>query len=208
MEFNNEPFQIPHPLRFLIISFHFGCEGTITKWELYTVNNGSHPIEFQVWREDMTISSTVYRLVGNNYFSDAKPDSSNLLSLSVSEGQQIRVQPGDIVGITTTESADPSNDFMIQDYILQGTIVLYTLRGENASTPPSLAFQEVNARFSLLHYLPVMNITIIPSMFVTVWPVAMYTVCIQRVLKVEPKEVELLIKAIVSVCMPIPFHAI
>lgn len=165
MEFNNEPFQVPHPLRFLIISYHFGCEGTITKWELYTVNNGSHPIEFQVWREDMTISSTVYRLVGNNYFSDAKPDSSNLLSLPVPEGRQIRVRPGDIVGIATTESEDPSNDFTIQDYILQGTIVLYTLRGDNVSTPPSLAFQEVNARFSLLHYLPVMNITIVPSRF-------------------------------------------
>lgn len=163
------PFQVPHPLRFLIISFHFGCDGTITKWDLYTVNNGSHPIEFQVWREDVTISSTVYRLVGNNYFPDAQPDSNNLLSLPVPEDQQISVQPGDIVGISTIESADPSNDFTIQDYILQGTIVLYTLRGENASTPPSLAFQEVNARFSILHYLPVMNITVVPSKFVTPW---------------------------------------
>ena len=168
MEFNNEPFQVPHPLRFLIISYHFGCEGTITKWELYTVNNGSHPIEFQVWREDMTISSTVYRLVGKNYFSDTEPDSNNLLSLPVPEGQQIRVQPGDIVGISTIESTSPSDDFMIQDYILQGTIVLYTLRGNNVTTPSSLAFQEVNARFSLLHYLPVMNITIVPSKFVAV----------------------------------------
>ena len=168
MEFNNEPFQVPHPIRFLIVSYHFGCKGTITKWELYTVNNGSHPIEFQVWREDTAISSTVYRLVGKNYFSDAKPDSSNLLSLAVPEDQQITVQPGDIVGISTIESANPSNDFMIQDYILQGTIVLYTLRGNNITTPSSLAFQEVNARFSLLHYLPVMNITIAPSKFVVV----------------------------------------
>ena len=178
VEFNNEPFQVPHPLRFLIISFHFGCEGTITKWQLYTVNNGSHPIEFQVWREDTTLSSTIYRLVGRNYFPNAGPDSNNLISLTVPEDQQIRVQPGDIVGITTIESEEPTNDFMIQDYILQGTIVLYTLRGENASTPPSLAFQEVNARFSLLHYLPVMNITIVPSKFtVTVWLVSACIAC-------------------------------
>ena len=168
MEFVNiDPFQVPHPLRFLIISYHFGCEGTITKWELYTVNNGSHPIEFQVWREDITISSTVYQLVGKNYFSDAEPDSNHLLSLPVPQDQQIRAQPGDIVGITTVESADPSNDFTIQDYILQGTIVLYTIRGDN-TTPSSLAFQEVNARFSLLHYLPVMNITIVPSKFIII----------------------------------------
>ena len=168
VEFNVEPFQVPHPLRFLITSFHFGCEGTITKWELYTVNNGSHPIEFQVWREDITISSTVYRLVGRNYFPDAEPDTNHLLSLPVPGDEQIRVEPGDIVGISTIESANPSNDFMIQDYILQGTIVLYTLRGDNASTPPSLAFQEVNARFSLLHYLPVMSITIVPGKFVII----------------------------------------
>jgi hypothetical protein len=102
-----------------------------------------------------------------------KPESNNLLSLPVPRDQQIRVEPGDIVGISTIESASPSNDFMIQDYILQGTIVLYTLRGENASTPPSLAFQEINARFSLLHYLPVMNITIVPGKFFTKWLVCM-----------------------------------
>lgn len=162
VDFENGPFQVTHPLRFLIVSFHFGCEGTITKWELYTAGNGSHPIEFQVWREDTTISSTVLRLVGANYFSDAEPNSNHLLSLPVPEEQQIKVQPGDILGISTIASGNPF-DFQIQDYILQGTIVIYVLRGENVSTPSLLPFQEVNARFSIIHFLPVMNITIVPS---------------------------------------------
>lgn len=166
VEFNNiDPFQVPHPLRFLITSFHFGCRGNVTEWALFTVNSGAHPIEFQVWRADTFISNTfTLNLVGVNSFPEAKPDSDNLLSLSVPQEQQIQVEPGDILGISTFSGQENStDDFRIQDYILMGTIMLYTLDGDSVSTPQSLPFQSVSARFSLLHYLPVMNVTVVPT---------------------------------------------
>lgn len=157
-----DPFQVTHPLQFILLSYHFGCKGTITKWELYTVNNGSHPIEFQVWRVNTRVSSTfTLSLVGTNYFSDAMPDSNNLLALPVPPEQQIKVQAGDMVGISTIEN-NSSTDFRIQDFILQGTIVLYTPES-NSRTPSSLPFPSANARFSPIHFLPVMNITIVPG---------------------------------------------
>ena len=157
-----DPFQVTHPLQFILLSYHLGCEGTITKWELYTVNNGSHPIEFQVWRVDTRVSSTfTLSLVGTNYFSDATPDSNNLLALPVPPEQQIRSQAGDMVGISTIEN-NSTTDFRIQDFIFQGTVVLYTSES-NSRTPSSLSFPSVNARFSPIHFLPVMNITIVPG---------------------------------------------
>lgn len=170
LEPNGQPLQVPHPLRFLIMSYLFGCVGNITKWELYTVNSGSHPIEFQVWREDTRISRTLtFNLVGSNYFPDARPDTNNLLSLPVPQEQQIRVQPGDILGITTLEN-NSTNDFRIQDFIFQGTVVLHSYvtsaeNGDGAAVPEleSLLFSSVNARFSIIHFLPVMNVTVVPS---------------------------------------------
>ena len=160
----NSPLQVPHPIQFLITSYLFGCEGNVTDWQLYTVNNGSHPIEFQVWRANTTISATLtLNLVGANYFPDATPDSNNFLSLPVAQDQQIRVKPGDILGIRTIESVDSSNDFRIQDYILMGTIVTYSFGGATEPTPSSLPFQNVNARFSLIHFLPVMNVIVVPG---------------------------------------------
>lgn len=157
-----DPFQVTHPLQFILLSYHFGCEGTVTKWELYTVNNGSHPIEFQIWRVNTRVSNKfTLSLVGTNYFSDAMPDSSNLLALPVPPEQQIKVQPGDMVGISTIEN-NSTTDFRIQDYVLQGTVVLYTSES-NSNTPPSLPFPSVSARFSLIHFQPVMNITIVPG---------------------------------------------
>ena len=157
-----DPVQVSHPFRFIVLSYQFGCEGTVTKWELYTVNNGSHPIEFQVWRGDTSISNTfTLNLVGTNYFQDAQPDSNNLLSISVPVEEQIQVQPGDILGISTFEN-DLANDFRIQDYIFIGTVLLYALEIDT-STPSSLPFQSVNARMSPIHFLPVMNVTVVPG---------------------------------------------
>ena len=157
------PLQVPHPTQFLILSYVFGCEGNVTKWQLYTVNNGSHPIEFQVWRANTTISATfTLNLVGVNHFPDAMPDENHLLSLPVNRDQQIQVKPGDLLGIRTIANTE-TDDFRIQDYVLVGTIVTYSFGGETEPTPASLPFQNVNARFSLIHFLPVMNVTVVPG---------------------------------------------
>ena len=166
VDFNgNPPVQVLHPVRFIILSYLFGCYGTVTRWELYTVNNGSHPIEFQVWRDDTRISrSSTLSLIGTNYFPAAQPNSNNFLSLPVPREQQIKVQPGDRLGIVTFEN-NSTNDFRIQDYIFLGTVVFYEVGGaeENPITPDSISFVNANVRFSPIHFLPVMNVTVVPG---------------------------------------------
>ena len=101
------PVQVRHPGRFITTAYQFGCHGVITKWSAYTVDSGSHSIEFHVWRRNETLTS-VYHLIGINVFQDAQPDANRLLSLSVPQEQQISVSPGDFVGIRTIESLQQS----------------------------------------------------------------------------------------------------
>ena len=77
------------------------------------MDNGSHPIEFHVWRANDTLQG-VYHLVGMNVFQDAVPDSNRLISFQVPPEEQITVSPGDFVGIRTVEQAGSSEGFAIQ----------------------------------------------------------------------------------------------
>jgi hypothetical protein len=64
------PVEVGYPGRFLATAYIFGCHGVITEWAAYTVHNGSHPVEFHVWRINETLPN-VYHLVGMNTFQDA-----------------------------------------------------------------------------------------------------------------------------------------
>ena len=88
----------------------------ITEWAAYTVNNGSHPIEFHVWRANETLQD-VYHLVGMNVFQDAQPDSNRLISFQVPLEEQITISPGDFVGVCTVEQAGSSD--AIEGFALQ-----------------------------------------------------------------------------------------
>ena len=59
------PVEVGFPGRLLATAYIFGCHGVITEWAAYTVHNGSHPIEFHVWRADVTLPN-IYHLVGMN----------------------------------------------------------------------------------------------------------------------------------------------
>ena len=71
------------------------------------MDNGSHPIEFHVWRADESLPN-VYHLVGMNVFQDAQPDANRLISFTVPPGEQITVSSGDFVGIRTVEKTGSS----------------------------------------------------------------------------------------------------
>ena len=122
---NNQLFEtaIGHPGQFLLNGVEFSCDGYIQHWELYCLHNGSHPIEFQVWRRNTSTSLPVYNLVGKNFFQDSRPDINNLVSHRVPLDQQIRVQPGDIVGVRTfIGTISEVLDYQIQAHVTIGTI--------------------------------------------------------------------------------------
>lgn len=78
----------------------FACTGTVIRWEAYTSGTGSHPIQFQVWRDIFGIGR--FQLVGNNTFLTAAPID-GILRLNVLPDERISVIAGDIVGVTTME---------------------------------------------------------------------------------------------------------
>ena len=149
-----------HPGRFFTTAYTFGCHGVITEWAAYTVNNGSHPIEFHVWRVDETLQN-VYHLIGINIFQDAQPDDSRLISFQVPPEEQITVMPGDFVGIRTVEQPGSSDEgFVIQfDRGDPGTHRQYFRGGippnadESFSTPTLLDLRIPTANFSSLELM-------------------------------------------------------
>ena len=109
---SSSPLGTRHPGRFFTKTYTFGCHGVITEWAAYTVNNGSHPIEFQVWRANETLQG-VYHLVGMNVFQDAQPDVNRLISFQVPPEEQIAVSPGDFVSIRTVEQSGLNDEDLL-----------------------------------------------------------------------------------------------
>lgn len=82
----------------LIPAYTFSCYGNVTEWRAHVRPGGGlhrYHIEFQVWRPS-TINGC-YALVGVNSDLQAKP-AQRQVRLIVAENQQIKVQPGDVVG--------------------------------------------------------------------------------------------------------------
>ena len=123
---------LPHPGDTLLNSYVFGCRGRITQWEAHTSGKGAHQIEFQVWRP--TTEKLDHDLVGVNTFPNATP-TDNMLRLSVPEGEQINVSPGDFVGIRTMASTE-GDGFKIQ--AVTGTSIQYNLTAIGYSDTPDL----------------------------------------------------------------------
>lgn len=123
---------------FLIPDYEFACEGKVVLWELYATGNGSQPVEFSVWRSELS----TYRLIGSNYFTGvAPPDGSNLLSYPVSTEDQIEVKPGDIAGIRSivvADSAEPSPLQIQCDPDEENRILFYSLNSSTV-TPQTLS---------------------------------------------------------------------
>ena len=152
---SSSSFGTRHPGRFFTTAYMFGCYGVITEWAAYTVNNGSHPIEFHVWRTDETLPN-VYHLVGKNVFQDAQPDANRLISFQVPPEEQIIVSPGDFAGIRTVEQAGSSKPgFAIQfDPGNPGTHRRYFPTNESSfPTPTILDLRLPHTNFSSIELL-------------------------------------------------------
>ncbi len=131
------------------------------------MGNESHYIEFSVWRLVPSNNQVLltYLFIGSNIFPDATPGEDHLLSLSVSEDQQIPVQPGDIPGIRLIVRDNTSvSPFQVQAHGLTGNSTLFYALDEDEVTPPST---------------PVLNIRkpITPVIIIAVVGNLLYIVC-------------------------------
>ena len=138
------PVQVGFPGRFLATSYIFGCHGVVTEWAAYTVHNGSHPVEFHVWRADETLPN-VYHLVGMNVFQDAQPNANNLISFQVPPDEQIKVSPGHIAGMRTIQPSGVYEGFQIQ-FDNGGSYLKYFPRDQSIPTPNTLDLRDSPSR--------------------------------------------------------------
>ena len=147
--------------QFLVPEYQFGCKGRISLWEVYTVGNGSHPIEFSVWRLSSTEGATsIYILVGSNYVMEASPNQDNLLSISILPEDRIQVQPGDITGLRSVLFDDTAvSPFQIQldSAAGSGGVLNYTLNKTEA-TPQSISVETSTLQQSA--GTPVLRVTV------------------------------------------------
>ena len=152
-------------VQFLVNQHPFGCNGRVSRWEVYTVGSNTHPIEFTVWRFNsfttlsvfgILVNGSIYDLVGSNYFADAAPGENNLLSLEVPPEEQIEIREGDIPGIRSmndggTTSVSP---FKVQ-IDPQGGVLFYTLP-VTEETPQSLQVATVQPYLGV----PILRVTV------------------------------------------------
>ena len=138
------PVQVGFPGRFLATAYIFGCNGTITEWAAYTVHNGSHPVEFHVWRADETLPD-VYHLVGMNVFQNAQPDANHLISFQVPPEEQITVSNGHIAGMRTVQVPGVSEGFQIQ-FDNGGSFLKYFPGDQSIPTPNTLDLRDSPSR--------------------------------------------------------------
>lgn len=148
------------PGQILVPRYQFGCNGVVTKWEMYCLRNGAQTVEFHVWRENTsTDGHTTYNLVGKNIVPNARPAANNLFSYSVPRDQQIQVQPGDIVGIRGYNATEPNNfQLQVHPNLQLGNVIAYKLR-ENETTPVILNLAERGANEFLAFGLPNIRVT-------------------------------------------------
>ena len=110
------------------------------EWAAYTVHNGSHPVEFHVWRADETLPD-VYHLVGMNVFQNAQPDANHLISFQVPPEEQITVSPGHITGMCTVQAPGVSEGFQIQ-FDNGGSFLKYFPGDQSIPTPKTLDLRD------------------------------------------------------------------
>lgn len=125
----------------VIPAYRFNCSGNVTEWGVYVhpgVTSLGLPhhyyIEFQVWRPSLS-TDVCYSWVGKNTLPDAVATADGLVTVTVEEGEQIAVLPGDIVGLYA-ESLDGQGN--VQLNTADVSVTVWYKDGEIVVTDPGM----------------------------------------------------------------------
>ena len=83
--------------------------GVITEWDVYL--SSTHPALLQVWRPSLTQFPIPYTLVGSNPLPFTTPGKHKV---EVPESRRLRVQPGDVLGVSFPEKNPIPFDTSVQ----------------------------------------------------------------------------------------------
>ena len=97
----------------IIPDYSFDCNGTVTQWGAFVErarDSIRYTLDFQVWRRSGGGQGTTgeYDFVGSNRFQSVStaPQSQGQILRDVPVEQQIKVRPGDVIGLYVTTSRD------------------------------------------------------------------------------------------------------
>ena len=93
----------------IFTSYRFQCCGSVTRWQTYVYPALSNyfNIMFQVWRPGTTVETAMsYSLVGQDVYNNIQlTNNGALVDRTVPSSTVISVQPGDVIGLYTTNVA-------------------------------------------------------------------------------------------------------
>ena len=104
----------------VIPDYSFDCYGNVTQWGAFVErHNGNirYSLDFQVWRRSGGGQGTTgeYDFVGNNSFQSIDPPGGGRINKTVPMEDQIKVRPGDVIGLYITTSSDNGVELKQQD---------------------------------------------------------------------------------------------
>ena len=102
----------------VIPDYSFDCYGNVTQWGAFVERAGvRYSLDFQVWRRSGGGQGTTgeYDFVGSNYFPSIDPPGGGRIDGPVPVEDQIKVRPGDVIGLYITTSTNNGVELKQQD---------------------------------------------------------------------------------------------
>ena len=114
----------------IIPDYSFDCYGNVTHWGAFVERHGGdvrYTLDFQVWRRSGGGQGTTgeYDFVGNNRFESIDPPGGGQIDISVAMEDQIKVRPGDVIGLYVTTSRDNGVELKQQDTSNGETLIIW-----------------------------------------------------------------------------------
>jgi len=156
----------------IIPDYSFDCNGTVTRWGAFVERaRGSirYTLDFQVWRRSGGGQGTTgkYDFVGNNRFQSVSPapQSQGQILRDVPVEQQIKVRPGDVIGLHITTSRDNGVELKQQDTSNGDTLIIWFATSLTAALSTRIGVGSTSSYelMSTTTAVPVITAVVVPS---------------------------------------------
>ena len=154
----------------IIPDYSFDCYGNVTQWGAFVERHGGdvrYNLDFQVWRRSGGGQGTTgeYDFVGNNYFPSIDPPRGGRIDRIVPVEQQIKVRPGDVIGLYITTSSDNGVELKQQDTSNGETLIMWFGTNLTAALSTRIGVGSTSGYelMSTTTAVPVITVVVVPS---------------------------------------------
>ena len=154
----------------VIPAYSFDCYGNVTEWRAYVERHGGnvrYNLVFQVWRRSGGGQRTTgeYDFVGSNSFQSINPPPRGRIDRPVLVEQQIKVRPGDVIGLYVTTSGDNGVELKQQDTSNGETLIIWFATSLPAALSTRIRVGSTNGYELMLATtaVPVITAVVVPS---------------------------------------------